>query len=520
MVVTRRQTNQNQHNSNRAKRRSRSRSKSPVSTPSTSRSWTSSQGSNPSPRSSPGKTANGKASLNGHSSRRSNGVARTLELEHDQGGLLWRFWHYTFFPVFIMVTIPMFNVLLWCTVEKCDGSLSILALKLTEKGLLHGITNVYNQVRFGSRLAGTVILAYFAWAILLMKLLPGKRVQGPVTPKGNTPVYKDNGFYCYMLTLLAFGGLSYYLYQEGQSPTIIYDHIQEFTVAMTLYSHALCMFLYFKGLYFPSTTDNGSSGNPIFDYYWGTELYPRVFGIDIKVLTNCRFGMTVWPLLVLIFALKSYELHGFVDSMWVSCILQMIYITKFFWWESGYMGTIDIMMDRAGYTICWGCLAFIPSMYTSVSYYLVTHPVVLGPRLSALILALGILAIAVNYWADYQKQYVRKTKAQGTIWGKKPKVIRAKYQLVTGEVRESLLLVSGFWGVSRHFHYIPEITLAFMWTVPALFTHALPYSYVIFLTILLSHRSIRDEGKCQKKYQAHWDEYCKRVPYRIIPYVF
>ena len=58
--------------------------------------------------------------------------------------------------------------------------------------------------------------------------------------------------------------------------------------------------------------------------------------------------MTVWPLLVLIFSLKSYELHGFVDSIWVSAALQMIYFTKFFWWEAGYMSTIDIILDRAG----------------------------------------------------------------------------------------------------------------------------------------------------------------------------
>ena len=27
------------------------------------------------------------------------------------------------------------------------------------------------------------------------------------------------------------------------------------------------------------------------------------------------------------------------------------------------------------------------------------------------------------------------------------------------------------WGISRHFHYLPEILAAFFWTVPALFSH-------------------------------------------------
>jgi 7-dehydrocholesterol reductase len=91
------------------------------------------------------------------------------------------------------------------------------------------------------------------------------------------------------------------------SVTIVYDHFDEFLGTLTVFSHVLCIFLHLKGLLFPSSTDCGTSGNLIFDYYWGTELYPRVFGVDIKVFTNCRFGMTVWALLVAIFALKVHH---------------------------------------------------------------------------------------------------------------------------------------------------------------------------------------------------------------------
>jgi len=47
-----------------------------------------------------------------------------------------------------------------------------------------------------------------------------------------------------------------------------------------------------------------------------------------------------WPVL------QNYELFGFVDGVWVSSALQMVYFGKFFWWEAGYMRTIDIMLDR------------------------------------------------------------------------------------------------------------------------------------------------------------------------------
>lgn len=39
-------------------------------------------------------------------------------------------------------------------------------------------------------------------------------------------------------------------------------------------------------------------------------------------------------------------------------------------WETGYWGTMDIMHDRAGYYICWGCLVWVPSVYTFPALFL------------------------------------------------------------------------------------------------------------------------------------------------------
>ena len=435
-------------------------------------------------------------------------------------GFLARLFTRTVAPLFLMLTCPNVVMLLWYTATRCDGSFEQLLLVFSGNGFVGGLVEVWSGIDIASPLAVCVILGYMAWALLLMVLLPGPRVEGPVTPRGNVPIYTDNGFLCYVVTMAAFVLLTVVLKLYGMSPTIVYDHFDEFLGTLTVFSHLLCIALHLKGLFYPSSSDSGTTGNLIFDYYWGTELYPRVFGIDVKVFTNCRFGMTVWPLLVLIFTLKSYETSGFVDSMWVSAALQMIYFTKFFWWESGYMRTIDIMMDRAGFYICWGCMAFIPGLYASVSLYMVNHPVHLGPVLSLAIVAAGIASIVVNYLADKQKLDVRRSDGECLVWGNRPEVIRAKYTVADGVKRNSLLLVSGYWGISRHFHYLPELMLAFLWTVPATFTHVMPYSYLIFLTMLLVHRTFRDDEKCSEKYHVYWREYCNRVPYRIIPGIF
>jgi len=427
----------------------------------------------------------------------------------------------TLMPLLLMAFTPNLVMVMWYAERYHGGSYQKMVQEFISAGPVAFMSKMWGGVTIASPLVSYIILGYSLFQLILMKILPGPVAYGPVTPKGNTPVYTDNGFACYVVTMASFTGLTYYLKTYTiYSPSIVYDLWGDFLITITLFSMIFCVFLTLKGLYYPSSEDHGTTGNLLFDYYWGTELYPRVFGWDIKVFTNCRFGMTVWPLLVCIFAVKSYELHGYVDSMIVSAILQMAYFTKFFWWEAGYMSTIDIMVDRAGYYLCWGCLAYVPGFYASVSLYLVNNPVDLGAPLALAITAIGLLAITVNYFADWQKQIVRSTDGNCLIWGSKPEVIRAKYTPEDGEERESLLLASGWWGFARHFHYVPELTLAFCWTVPALFENLLPYSYFIFLFILLVHRTFRDDTKCARKYNQYWDVYKKRVPYKMIRGIF
>jgi 7-dehydrocholesterol reductase len=92
------------------------------------------------------------------------------------------------------------------------------------------------------------------------------------------------------------------------------------------------------------------------------------------------------------------------NSMAISVFLQVVYIIKFFYWESGYFGTLDIMHDRFGYYIYWGVTCYLPSMYTLTVYYLVNHPINLSVAYAAFIVIFGLLSIYVNWAADDQRQ--------------------------------------------------------------------------------------------------------------------
>jgi len=423
----------------------------------------------------------------------------------------------TIVPLMIIAICPPAVMLFWYTCVSLNGSFAQLWELINQKGFFSLLSEVWGPVFFGTPMAWSILLIFSSVQLFFMKALPGPLYCGPITPKGNVPIYKANGPLAYFSTLALFllGAYGFGWF----SPTILYDQLGPMLGALNFFSAVFCLLLYFKGRFAPSSTDSGASGNFVFDFYWGTELFPRFFGWDVKMFTNCRFGLMMWPLLLLSYAAKQQELYGLSDSMVVAVALQLIYVTKFFFWETGYLRSLDIMHDRAGYYICWGCLVWVPGVYTSSTLYLVQHPNHLGLPLACTIFVLGAICIMINFWADRQRQRVRESEGNCTVWGQKPVVTVANYTTGNGEKKQNLLLSSGWWGISRHFHYIPEILGAFFWSVPALFTHFFPYFYVIFLTILLIERAFRDDRRCALKYGNDWNTYCQQVPYKIIPYM-
>ena len=164
-------------------------------------------------------------------------------------------------------------------------------------------------------------------------------------------------------------------------------------------------------------------------------------------------------------------------------------------------------------------------MYVSHSYFLAVRAAKVGPAedlslpVAAGLLVAGLACVYINYEADAQRAHVR-ADPKALVWGQKPRVIRAKY--TSGKAtKTSILLASGWWGLARHFHYVPEILASVAWSAPAALCgggHALiPWFYCAFLTILLLDRAFRDDARCADKYGRSWEEYKKLVPYKIIP---
>ncbi|WP_115706968.1 7-dehydrocholesterol reductase [Legionella sainthelensi] len=420
-------------------------------------------------------------------------------------------------PLFLILVCPVFVMLMWYTNTQLEGSLLALWNLMLQNGFLQSIYSIWQPYFWGSAIAWKIIVAFIVFELALMRLLPGKIFHGPISPKGNVPVYKDNGLFAFIVTMATFciASLGFNLF----SASLLYDNLGALLGALNILSLIFCVFLYLKGRFFPSSTDSGITKNILFDYYWGTELYPRVFGWHIKKFITCRFGMMSWGLFLISYCAKQAELGGLSNSMLISVFLQFVYLSKFYMWEKGYLRSLDMMHDRAGFYICWGCMVWVPCVYTSPSMYLVLHPIHLPFVWAILILFLGFASIMINYLADRQRLMARATQGDCTIWGKKPVTVLAHYKTTEGDKKQTILLASGWWGVARHFHYIPELAGTFFWSVPALFENFSPYFYLSFLTVLLFDRAFRDDKRCATKYGQDWKKYCELVPYKIVPFL-
>jgi 7-dehydrocholesterol reductase len=401
-----------------------------------------------------------------------------------------------------------FMMLMWYTNIALGGSVEKLYRLFSQRGFLSTLYTIWHPYFFGTLPAWKIFGFFTLTALCCFKILPGLRFyNGPIAADGTLAVSKANGLSAFLLVMALYFVGSCVL--KWFSPTIIYDHFGALLGTLNTFSVLFWFFSYVKEKK-SSTPKTDGLGHPLL----------RFIDWHLNVFTICRCAMIGWGVIISSFAAKQYILFGLADSMMVCVGLQLAFIVKFFLWEIGYLRAMDISYDRAGLFLCWGSIVWIPAIYTSPALYLIHHPYHLGLTWSLILFICGASCIFINFLVDRQRQYVRDKNGDCLVWRKKPDLIFANYRTEWGEEKQNLLLVSGWWGISRHFHYIPELLGAFFWCAPALFKHFLPYFYLCFLTLLLIDRAYRHERRCAMKYGKDWEKYCEKVPFRIIPFIY
>jgi 7-dehydrocholesterol reductase len=219
-----------------------------------------------------------------------------------------------------------------------------------------------------------MLLSFMAFELFLMRAVPGKVFKATPTASGHIPVYNANGVQCYLITLAALFAIAHY---GLWNPADVYDYMPKILSSLNVFALGFCTMLTLKGLTFPSTKESGTNGNLIVDFFWGTELYPRILGFDVKQFTNCRFGLMFWQVGIICYAFKQYQLlGGFISSsMMVSVVLQTVYLFKFYYWETGYFCSMDIQ---------------VPTLYPYTRYPYTRYPYTLYPYTSTHIITITL----------------------------------------------------------------------------------------------------------------------------------
>jgi len=264
-----------------------------------------------------------------------------------------------------------------------------------------------------------------------------------------------------------------------------------------------------------------------------------------------RPGLLGWILLDCAMAMKQVQNYGYVtDSMLITLFTQSVYVLDGLYMEPAILTTIDIVSDGFGFMLAFGDIPWVPFMYSLQARYLAVHPVELGPWA---LLTFG--ALGTGYYI------FRSTNNEKNRFRTNPNDPAIKHLKYIQTKQGSKLLISGWWGRARHINYLGDWLLSWSYCLPTglagyqIIRHAImpltipdggkamlgqqkgpitvvypgeaqgwgmavTYFYMIYFAVLLVHRERRDEAKCRAKYGKDWEEYCKIVPWRIIPYIY
>ncbi|BEJ11975.1 hypothetical protein CspHIS471_0204350 [Cutaneotrichosporon sp. HIS471] len=361
--------------------------------------------------------------------------------------------------------------------------------------------------------AAGVYLAWYMWTVLCWNILPGEWIEGTLLRDGTRKKYKmnGNGLWTLILTLGITAGV---IAQPGGIAALAWlnDHF----VPLVSASIAMCtfqaMFVYVYSFFSGELLAyQGNSGNFFYDFWMGRPLNPTFPGFptfDIKTFNEVRPGIIGWVMLNIGFACAQYERLGRVtNSMWLVVLFQGWYSIDCLLAESSILQQMDITTDGFGFMLSFGDLTWVPFSYTVQARYLVFAPNDLSPVACGLIIALEVLGQYIFRVANNEKSEFRS--------GRNPKNLK-----FMETKRGTKLLTSGWWGRSRHPNYFGDWIMAWAWCLPTGFSTPIPYFYVIYFAILLAHRQMRDDEACKEKYGKDWETYCKKVPYKIIPFVY
>ncbi|CAN0062364.1 unnamed protein product [Ectocarpus fasciculatus] len=287
------------------------------------------------------------------------------------------------------------------------------------------------------------------------------------------------------------------------------------------------------------TTDQISNGRPkpgtalthtrpskLAVFFLGRKWNPRYFGIDCKMFLYIvgAVGLACNILSCVVVHL-DYTGGHMSNAMCLYTIMFFWFIAEYMYYEYGHIYTYDLFAEKVGFKLVWGCLVFYPYFYAIGCFNLVQFDLDRDLSVSGclLILLLFFSGWCITRGANLQKYEYRVNPKKDRF-----KFLFGLVVIPQRTLSSSRLLISGWWGVARHFNYFGEIVQALALAIPGVLVADdvfsvrgfSPLLYPLYYVILFVTRVIDDDAVCRNKYGKTWEDYCSVVSWRICPGVW
>ncbi|KIN06321.1 hypothetical protein OIDMADRAFT_155366 [Oidiodendron maius Zn] len=425
----------------------------------------------------------------------------------------------------MMIGFPLLMYYMWIGATFYDGKFPTPAKGQNLIQFFRHLAGIVSEFAFPSVRAWTIYWVFFIFEGACYCLLPGVEVYGkPLAHEGGKQLkYYCSGVWSFYTTIVIAAVLHY----TGLFP--IYTIIDEFGPLLSvaiLSGYLVSIVAYFSALV--RGAQHRMTGYPIYDFFMGAELNPRMFGIlDFKMFFEVRLPWFILLGISCATAARQYEDYGYVSPQVAFLVMaHFLYANACAKGEECITTTWDMYYEKWGFMLIFWNLAGVPLSYCHCTLYLANHPPSTY-RWNPYLMAMLFVTYLFVYWIwDTTNSQKNRFRAQerGTLLERKtfpqlpwqtvknPRIIKTK----TGDS----ILADGWYGYARKIHYTCDFFFANSWGFITGFNSPFPWFYPFFFTCMIIHRAYRDIQRCKQKYGESWEEYEKLVPYLFIPYVF
>ena len=212
----------------------------------------------------------------------------------------------------MMIGFPLIMYYMWIGATYYNGKLPLPKKGQSISEFGEHLFNLAYTGAFPSLKAWTIYWTFFIFEALCYILLPGVQSKGkPLAHDGDKQlVYHCSGLWSWYVTIATALALHY----TGLFK--LYTLIDEFgpLMSVAILSGFLISFIaYLSALY--RGKQHRMTGSPIYDFFMGAELNPRMFGIlDFKMFFEVRIPWYMLFLISLSVAARQYEQYGWISG--------------------------------------------------------------------------------------------------------------------------------------------------------------------------------------------------------------